>query len=57
MRRGTSVLPLWKSPLTSTSTAGATTCLRILHSVWIGTFAGGGRFGDFPGQLVASSVI
>ena len=39
--------PLWNIPPTSASAADATTCLRILHSVWIGPFAGGGRFGDF----------
>ena len=49
--RGTAVCPLWNSPLTSASTADATTCLRILHSVWIGPFAGGGRFGDFFGWV------
>ena len=29
----------------------ATTCFRILHSVWIATFAGGRRFGDFFGSV------
>ena len=47
MRRGESVYPLWNSPLTSASAADATMCFRILHSVWIGPFAGGGGFGDF----------
>ena len=45
--RGTTVCPLWNSPPTSASAADATTCLRILHSMWIGTFASGRRFGDF----------
>ena len=48
---GTDVCPLWNSPPTSASAADATTCLRILHSVWIGPFAGGGRFGDFFGSV------
>ena len=39
--RGTDVFPLWNSPLTSALAADATTCLKILHSVWIGPFAGG----------------
>ena len=47
MRRGTDVFPLWKSALTSASAADATMCFRVLHSMWIGLFAGGGRFGDF----------
>ena len=45
--RGTAVDPLWKSPPTSALAADATTCLSILHSVWIGPFSGGRRFGDF----------
>ena len=44
--RGTAICPLWNSPPTSDSAADATTCLRILHSVWIGPFADGGSFGD-----------
>ena len=47
----TDVFPLWNIPITSASDADATTCLRILHSVCIGTFAGGGRFGDFFGSV------
>ena len=47
MRRGAAVCPLWNSPLTSVLAADATTCFRILYSMWIGPFAGGGRFGDF----------
>ena len=47
IRRGTAVCPLRNSPPTSTSAADAATCLRILHFVWIGPFAGGGRFGYF----------
>ena len=46
---GTAVFPLWNNPPTSSLDADATTCLSILHYVWIGTFAGGGRFGDFFG--------
>ena len=53
---GTAVCPLWNSPPTSALAADATTCLRILHSVWIGPFAGGGRFGDFSG-LVGSELM
>ena len=49
--RGTAVCPLWNSPMTSALAADATTCLRILHSMWIGPFAGGGRFGDFFGSV------
>ena len=47
--RGTNVCPLWNSPPTSDSAADATTCLSILHSVWIDPFSGGGIFGDFSG--------
>ena len=53
--RGTNVFPLWNNPPTSASAADATTCLSILNSVWIGPFAGGGRFGDFFG-LVGSEL-
>ena len=49
--RGTAACPLWNSPPTSALDADATTCLRILHSVWIGPFAGGERFGDFFGSV------
>ena len=49
--RGTTVCPFWNSPLTSALAADATTCLRILHSVWIGTFSGDGRFGNFFGSV------
>ena len=49
--RGTAVCPLWNSPPTSASPADATTCLRNLHSVWIGTFVGGGMFVDFFGSV------
>ena len=52
--RGAAVCPLWNIPPTSASAADATTCLRFLHSLWIGPFYGGGRFGDFPGRLVVS---
>ena len=45
--RGTTVCPLWNSPRNYASAAETTTCLRILNSIWIGPFAGGGRFGDF----------
>ena len=39
-----------KSP-NSDLAADATTCLRILYSVWIGPFAGGGRFVYFFGSV------
>ena len=51
--KGTAVYPIWSSPPTSASAADATTCLRILHSVWIGPFAGGRRFGDFFRSVVS----
>ena len=41
--RGTNVCSLWNSYPNSALAADATTCLRILHSVWIGPFAVGGR--------------
>ena len=53
--RGTAVFPLWKSSLISTSAADATTCLRILYSVWIGPFSGGRRFGYFS-RSVGSKI-
>ena len=53
--RGTDVCSLWNSPSTYYSVADATTCLRILYSVWIGPFSGGGRFGDFF-RLVGSDL-
>ena len=52
IRRGTAVCPLCNSPPTSASAVDASTCLRILYSVWIKPFTGGGRFGDFSGRLV-----
>ena len=55
MRRGVDVCPLWNTPPTSSSAVDATTCFRILHSVWIGPFSGGGRFGAFSG-LVGSEI-
>ena len=55
MRRGTAVCPLWNSPLTFALATCATTCLRILHYVWIGPFSGGRRFGDFFG-FVGSEI-
>ena len=45
--RGAAVCPLWNSPPTSASAVDATTCLRIMHSMWIGTFAGDGRLEIF----------
>ena len=51
MRRGTNVCPLWNSPPTSDLVADATTCMRILHSMWIGKFAGGRRFQAFSGLV------
>ena len=50
IRRGTDVCPLLNTPPTSASVADATTCFRILHSVWIGPFAGDRRFGAFYGS-------
>ena len=50
MWRGTDVFPMWNSPPASDSAADAITCFMILHSVWIGTFAGGRRFGYFSGS-------
>ena len=52
--RGTAICPLWNSPPASALAAEATTYLRILHSVWIGPFAGRRRFGDFSDQVVVS---
>ena len=49
--RGTTVSPLCNSPPTSALAAYATTFVRILHYVWIGPFAGGGRFGYFFGSV------
>ena len=51
MRRVTAALPFWNNPPNSDLASDANTCLRILHSVWIGTFAGGGRFGDCSGSV------
>ena len=53
IRRGTDVYQFWSSPPTSALAADATTCLRILHSVWIGPFSGARRFGDFLGSVVS----
>ena len=47
MRRGTAVLPLCKSPPTYYSIVEVTTCISILHSLWIGPFSGGVRCGFF----------
>ena len=52
---GKAVCLFWNSPLTSVSAVDSTTCLRIQHSVWIGPFAGGERFGDVSG-LVGSEL-
>ena len=51
MERSTYVYPLWNSPPNSALVADATTCFRILHSMWIGPFSGGGRFGEFFGSV------
>ena len=53
--RGTAVFPLWNSPPDFALSANVITCLRILHSVWIGPFAGGGGFGYFS-RLVGSEL-
>ena len=50
MRRGKAVFPLCKSLPTSALEVKATKCLSILHSVWIGTFAGGRGCGYFVGS-------
>ena len=55
MRKGTAVCPLRNSPLASASSVDNTKCFKILHSIWIGPFTGGGRFEDFPGRIVAIS--
>ena len=47
----TAVFPLWNSPPTSTSAADSTTCFRILHSVCIGPFSDGRRFGGLIGSV------
>ena len=49
MRRGIAFIPFWKSPPSSALALKSITCLSILHSLWIGTFDGGGRFGYFAG--------
>ena len=56
MRRGIAVCPFWSIPPNPASAADATTCLRILHSVWIGPFAGGERFEAYYG-LVGSDLM
>ena len=48
---GTAVFQLWTIPLTSDSAANASTCLRIVYSVWIEAFYGGRRFGDIFGSV------
>ena len=50
--RSAAVCPLLNSLPTYYLAVDATTCLRILNSVWIGPFSGDGRFGDFSGPLV-----
>ena len=52
--RDCAVCPFWNNPLISASDADATTWLMILHSVWIGPFASGRRFGYFSDWLVVS---
>ena len=47
MRRGISVFPWCKIPLSSALAAEATTGLISLHHVWIGRISGGGRCADF----------
>ena len=51
--RGNDVFPLWNTPTTFSLAANATTCLRIMHFVWIWPFAGGGRFGYFFRSVVS----
>ena len=54
IHRDNTICPLWNSPPTSASVTDATTWLMILYSMWIGPFAGGGRFRYFSGWLVVS---
>ena len=49
MRRGAAVCPLWKSPLNYDLAVEATTCLSIMHSVWIGPFSRDESFVYFLG--------
>ena len=49
MWRGKAFFTLWKSPPTYASTAEATTCISIIHCLWIGPFSGGMRCGSFLG--------
>ena len=49
--RGTTVYPLYNSLPNSAPDADTTTCLRILPSVWIGPFAGGGKVRAFFGTI------
>ena len=55
MCRGTAVHPLWNSSPTSALSADAATCLRILHSVWIGHMLMAGGLEIFLGRLVVRS--
>ena len=48
--RGTDFCPVINSPTTSALAADITTWFRILHSVCIGTFDAGTRFGAFLGS-------
>ena len=55
MHRVAAFYPFWNSPPTSTLAADSNMCLSMIHSVWIGTFSGGMRFGAFSGRLVVVS--
>ena len=48
---GTAFCPLCNIPPISASATDTTTCLRILHSVWIRPFSGGGRSRDSFGSV------
>ena len=48
---GYSCFPIVEQSLNSALATDATVYFRILHSVWIGPLAGGGRFGDFSGSV------
>ena len=47
IRRGVSVCPLCKIPLTYASEAESTTCISILNSMCVGPISGGAIFGAF----------
>ena len=46
----TAVCPLWKILPTSTLSVEATTCLRIIHAMWVSPSPGGRRCVAFEGS-------